>query len=302
VYIREGNYPNVTFGSVLGADGAGVVVQVGDDVSNVQLGQRVYINSMLGWAKDKRRPDSRHSGVLGHLPFPGTLADYIAVPKDAVVAAPSHLNWSELAAIPLAGLTAWRATMTLGEVGPGTKVLVPGIGGGVAVFCAQFAVGAGAEVWVTSSDSKKIERAVKQLGVKGGVNYRDKDWVRQLEKVSGGRFDSVIDGASGNNIACYLKLLNAGGIISVYGAVSGSQSTITMPFLWFKSAQIRGSMMGSAVEFAEMTQFVEKSRMHPVVSKLVSKLEDFEEAYEEMRRATQFGKIVVTISDDSSKL
>ncbi len=287
----------------MGADGAGVIAQVGEDVGHLKTGQRVYINSMIGWSKDKRRPDSRHSGVLGHLPFPGTLADYILVPKEAVVRAPNHLTWSELAAVPLAGLTAWRATVTLGEAGPGKKILVPGIGGGVAVFCSQFAVGLGAEVWVTSSDPKKIEKAVKELGVKGGVNYKNKDWVQQLENVSGGgRFDAIIDGASGDNMSSYLKLLNAGGIISVYGAVAGSQSTITMPFLWFKSAQIRGSMMGSDVEFAEMTEFIEEKKLHPIVSKVVGKLEDFEEAFDEMRRATQFGKIVVQISDDSSKL
>ncbi len=88
------------------------------------------------------------------MPLPGTLAEYISVPESVVYSLPEHLSFEEGAAIPLAGVTAWRALVTLGEVRPenakGKVVLVPGIGGGVALFALQFAVAMGAEVWVTS--------------------------------------------------------------------------------------------------------------------------------------------------------
>lgn len=133
----------------------------------------------------------------------------------------------------MAGVTAWRALVTLGEVRPenakGKVVLVPGIGGGVALFVLQFAVGMGAEVYVTSGDDDKLRRAMA-LGAKGGVNYKNKNWPKELAKQLGKkRFDAVIDGSSGPNTQQYLRLLKQGGIISVFGAVAGSQSTITMP-------------------------------------------------------------------------
>lgn len=135
---------------------------------------------------------------------------------------PEHLTFEEGAAIPLAGLTAWRALVTLGEVRPenarGKIVLVPGIGGGVALFVLQFAVAMGAEVWVTSGDDEKLKRAMS-LGAKGGVNYKSKTWGQDLQKQLGKkRFDAVIDGSSGPNTQVYLRLLKQGGIISVFGA------------------------------------------------------------------------------------
>lgn len=67
----------------------------------------------------------------------------------------------------------YRATFTKGRVQKGDNVLVTGIGGGVALFALQFAVAAGANVYVTSSSSEKIRKAV-DMGAKGGVNYKDR--------------------------------------------------------------------------------------------------------------------------------
>lgn len=66
----------------------------------------------------------------------------------------------------------------------------------MALFCLQFAVAMGVEVWVTSSSTDKIKRAV-QLGAAGGVSYRDKDWKAQLRRAVPDGFDAVVDGALG---------------------------------------------------------------------------------------------------------
>jgi zinc-binding alcohol dehydrogenase/oxidoreductase len=75
-----------------------------------------------------------------------------------------------------------RATLTKGEVKKGDNVLVTGIGGGVALFALQFAVAAGANVYVTSSKEEKIQRAIA-LGAKGGVNYKKGMDHRQKEYI-----------------------------------------------------------------------------------------------------------------------
>ena len=87
----------------------------------------------------------------------------------------------------------YRATVTKAEAAPGKRFLITGIGGGVALFCLQFAVALGVEVWVTSSSPDKLRRAV-QLGAAGGVSYRDKDWKAQLQQAVPDGFDAVVDG------------------------------------------------------------------------------------------------------------
>ncbi|RUS14800.1 LOW QUALITY PROTEIN: chaperonin 10-like protein, partial [Endogone sp. FLAS-F59071] len=172
-------------GSILGSDGVGIVVN--DD--NQLTGQRVIIYPSVGWEKDPRGPEGKFA-ILGLLPLPGTFAEYIAVPSVDVFPTPAHLTNAEAAALPLAGLTAWRATFTKAQVKSGDHVLITGIGkhltgitksrilgisfngGGVALAALQFAVAAGANVYVTSSDESKIKRAI-ELGAKGGVNYKD---------------------------------------------------------------------------------------------------------------------------------
>ncbi len=96
-----------------------------------------------------------------------TLKDVFAVPVSQLYAKPAHLNWDEAAALPLAGVTAYRALFSQGELKPVDNVLVTGIGGGVATFALQFAIAAGAKVWVTSSSQAKIQRAV-ELGAQRG--------------------------------------------------------------------------------------------------------------------------------------
>ncbi|KAI9002057.1 hypothetical protein DFJ74DRAFT_613809 [Hyaloraphidium curvatum] len=302
IYYREGMMPLIKYGATLGCDGAGDVAAVGDGVEPSLVGRAVYLNSQVGWESDPVKPEDRKvNGTLGSYPLPGTLAEYIVVPRSIVHDKPPHLSYEEAAAVPLAGLTAWRALVTLGEAKKGSKILVPGIGGGVAIFALQFGLALGCEVWVTSGSDEKLARAIK-LGAKGGVNYKRKDWATELEKLSGGEFDAIIDGSSGPNTRIFMRLVKEGGIISIYGAVAGSNSTITMPYIWFKACQLRGSRMGNNAEFRAMTKLINETGMRPEVSGVWDGLEAFEGAFEEMREGKQFGKLVVRIDKQGAKL
>lgn len=130
--------------------------------------------------------------------------------EDEVEEAPGHLSAAEAAALPLTGLTAWRALVSKsGEAEEGRNVLVTGIGGGVALNVLQFAVEKGCEVWVTSGSQEKIEKA-RGLGARGGVSYRGEKWEQELKKMLPGErpyFDAVIDGAGGDVVKRALRLL-----------------------------------------------------------------------------------------------
>ncbi|MFN8354419.1 MAG: zinc-binding dehydrogenase [Spirosomataceae bacterium] len=289
VWIQGGLYPGLRFPVQLGSDGAGVVEAVGDTSDTTWVGKEVIINPSLNWGPNHRFY-SREFKILG-MPDPGTFAEYITISTDYLVEKPSHLSFEEAAAIPLAGLTAWRSLMTRGQFLAGQKVLVTGIGGGVALFAMQFALAGGAsEVWVTSGHADKIERAVA-LGAKGGVSYKEPKWEKDLI-AQAGLFDVVIDSAGGDGFAKLIDVAAPGSNIVFYGGTLGNINGIIPAKVFFKQLNIMGSTMGTPEEFRQMIQLIERAQLKPVVDK-VYWLEDAELAMRRMEAGQQFGKIVL---------
>src|SRR5262249_52978247 len=147
----------------------------GSGVDSKLVGKKVIINPGLDWGDDDRAHSPKFR-ILG-LPDDGTYAQFVKVPAKYVHDMPAGWSWEEAAALPLGGLTAYRAVVTRAQARAGETVLVTGIGGGVAVFALQIAKALGAQVVVTSGSDSKLEQA-KQLGAIGGANYRSGDWVR----------------------------------------------------------------------------------------------------------------------------
>ena len=127
VFITQGLYPRIELPKIRGSDGAGDVAALGANVTALAQGDQVVIDPMLGWGGDPRVWDPQASSILG-MPRNGTFAEFVAVPAENVYPKPPHLTMEEAAAIPLAGLTAYRATFTRGELRPGETVLITGIG------------------------------------------------------------------------------------------------------------------------------------------------------------------------------
>ncbi|KAF3210038.1 hypothetical protein TWF106_010817 [Orbilia oligospora] len=184
----------------------------------------------------------------------------------------------------------------------GDNVLITGIGGGVALFALQFAVAAGATVFVTSGLEEKIARA-KELGAADGVNYKKEDWSKQLKGLlpkNRPYLDTVIDGAGGDIVLQTYGLLKLGGVIVSYGMTTNPKVVFPMQAV-LKNIEIRGSTMGSRKEFTEMVSFVNKHGIKPVVSTTVKGLSRADEVFEIMRKGTQFGKLVVELGDDAGE-
>ncbi len=169
LFIRRGQYAGLRFPIIPGSDGAGTVAAVGDGVTEVRPGDDVIINPSVNWGDDPRAQGPAFK-ILG-LPDNGTFAQLVAVPAANALPRPPGLSDEEAAAIPLAGLTAYRAAVTRGRVGAGDTVLVLGIGGGVATFVLLIATALGARVLVTSGSDDKIARA-RALGADDGFNYK----------------------------------------------------------------------------------------------------------------------------------
>ncbi len=278
-WITKGMYPGIRENVILGSDGAGVLD-----------GREVILNPNIGWGDNQRFPAPDYH-MLG-MPTHGTFAECINVAPDRVADKPAHLSMTQAAALPLAGLTAYRALFSRCGAKAGEKVLISGVGGGVALFACQFAIAAGAEVYVTSGSPEKIERAVA-LGAKGGANYKDADWAKAFKKETGG-FDVIIDSAGGDGFADLVKLTKRGARIGLYGGTRGNWTNVSPQIVFFNQIDIMGSTMGSDQDFIDMVNFVGRHKIEPVVDASFA-LADGNEAIARMNRGEQFGKFVLTI-------
>jgi NADPH:quinone reductase-like Zn-dependent oxidoreductase len=289
LFIQQGLYPGIKLPVIPGSDGAGVVESVGGAADQAWVGREVIINPALDWGDDPRAQGPQFR-ILG-LPDSGTFAERIAIPVANLAPKPAHLTWEQAAALPLTGLTAWRALFTRAQLKPGEKVLVTGAGGGGALFALQFATAAGAQVWVTSGSPEKIARA-QALGAAGGVNYRDANWGRALQAAAAGLFDVIVDSAGGDGFASLVELTRPGGRIVFYGATNGNPKGLDLRKSFFRQINILGTTMGSPADFAGMTAFVAQHKIVPIVDR-VFLLADTEAALRHMESGAQFGKIVL---------
>ncbi|MBK8967454.1 MAG: zinc-binding dehydrogenase [Saprospiraceae bacterium] len=278
-WITQGQYAKIQLPVILGSDGAGIFEN-----------KPVLLYPALDWGDDPRA-QSRAFRVLG-LPENGTFAEQIKIPGENLAPMPEHLDWEQAAALPLAGLTAYRTLFGRCQLKAGERVLVTGVGGGVALMAMQFALAAGAEVYVTSGSDDKLAKA-RKLGASGGANYRMADWDKQLKTAAGG-FDVLIDSAGGDGFAALLPLCNPGARIGVYGGTLGKVNGLSPQILFWKQISILGSTMGTPEEFRLMLEFVARHKIVPVVDS-VFRLEDGNRALRRMADSDQFGKIVLRI-------
>lgn len=289
VWITVGQYPRIQLPSIGGSDGAGIIDAVGAGVDDSLIGNEVVIYPARDWGDDPRCGGAEFR-VLG-MPDQGTFAEAICVPVSDVAPKPAHLSWDQAAAVPLAGLTSWRALVTHGEVQAGQKVLVTGIGGGVASFALLWARHHGAEVYVTSGSDDKIA-AARVLGAVDGVNYHDEDWAKAIRKMSGG-IDIVIDSAGGPVVSRALSTLNVGGRFIFFGATVGNpEEGLEMAKMFFKQTRIQGTTMGMPSEFRAMLDFLCRRGIEPVIDQ-VFPFEDAVAAHQRLLASEQMGKIVL---------
>ncbi len=166
-WISAGKYPGIVPGVVLGSDGAGIVDETGAGVRKTWLHKAVIINPNINWGPNPAVQGKTYT-ILG-MPTHGTFAGYVVVKADRLQPMPTHLNFDEAAALPLAALTAYRACFFHGQVKAGMKVLVSGFGGGVAHFAFMFARAAGAAVAITSGHERNLVKA-KEMGATHAFN------------------------------------------------------------------------------------------------------------------------------------
>ncbi|MFN5866060.1 MAG: zinc-binding dehydrogenase [Candidatus Kapaibacterium sp.] len=291
VWISQGQYAGIVYPSVLGSDGAGVIDVLGSDVPDDYLGMHVVINPSLNWGENSRAQSADYS-ILG-MPVQGTFAEYVVVPFGQCHALPGHLTMVQGAAVPLAGLTAYRAVVTQGNVRSGEHVLVTGAGGGVSSWAVQFARVLGATVNVTTRHEATLEAAL-QAGAHGGMCIGAKSWTKEYV-ARFGMPDCIIDSIGGDFMNHLVNLCAPGGTIVSYGATLGAVPSFEIRRVFWKQIRLVGSTMGTAEEFSAMMDMISMHKLLPVVDSVLP-LASIDQAFARMRECEHSGKIVLRIN------
>ncbi|MEW5918328.1 MAG: zinc-binding dehydrogenase, partial [Gemmatimonadota bacterium] len=281
------------------ADGAGVVESVGGEVSTVRPGDRVFINGGISCRQCEyclagEQPLCIKFGLLGEH-HPGTFAEYVVVPAPNVRVIASETPWEKAAAYPLVTLTAWRAVVSRARVTAADRVLIWGIGGGVALAALQICKLHGAHVTVTSGSDEKLARA-RQLGADETLRHDLVDVGKEIRARTGKRgvdvvFDSVGEKTWGQSLAA----LGKRGRLVTWGGTSGPRLETDVRRLFWNQWTIMGSTMGNDAEFDAITAAFRDGTLDPVVDS-VFPLAEGRAALERMQMGLQFGKIVLTIA------
>ena len=291
-----GDRSSLTAGSILGSDGAGVIASVGSALAadpRFSAGDAVVISPSLFWGQDEAGP-SEDFEILGS-PTDGTHAEYVTVPAANVFPVPPHLTWAEAAALPLAGLTAWRALSTRGGLGSATKVVVGAASSGVGSMAIQMAVANGAEVVAVTSGEEKARRAL-ELGARTVVDRSADDVDRQLKCVA--RDSDLALDPTGALWQRFVDVLRPGGRLVVVGKMAAPTACLRVQSVYWKQVDIVGSSMGSLRDFEAMLEHVTARGWAPVVDSEFA-LDDIASAYARLDDPARVGKVVIVTEGGS---
>ncbi len=280
VLVRQGRYRS-PLPHIIGADGAG---------TRTDTGEQVVVLPSLRWGAREEAPSSGWEILGDHRP--GTYAELVSVPADCLAPKPRGLNWAEAAALPLVGVTTYRALFTRGRLKAGESMLVIGAGGGIATMAIALAVAAGADITVTSSSNETIERAVS-AGARGGVLHSEPEWPAQARAMSpdNAGFDLILDPVGRWSES--VRALRPGGRLVVLGANAADTAHMDVRSFYFGQFDLLGTTMGSSKDFAGLLEMIDRHSVRAPVIDREFPLDQAADAHEYLERGRTFGKCVL---------
>ena len=274
------------------SDGVGEIVEAGEGVTRVAVGDRVCPLFFQTWFAGAPTGENLSRPLGG--PLDGCAQDYLKISAEGCVKVPTYLTDMEAACLPCAALTAWRALVVEGGLKAGDTVLCQGTGG-VSIFALQFAKAAGAEVIITSSSDEKLERA-KVMGADHTINYTTtKDWGRAARKAAGGGVDHVVEVGGAETLTQSLASIRIGGHIAIIGLLSGLVKDMNVATVFSQNARITGITVGSRAHFEDMLRAMALNEIRPEVQESFP-LEELPAALGHMGSGAHFGKIGIAIA------
>ena len=275
------------------SDFAGEVVEVGSEVTEWKVGDRVLNHPFRQWPAGRLRA-AWATTFIGLRGMEGVLAEEVIYPSEALVAIPKYLSYEEASTFPIAGLTAWSALVTHGKVLPGEWVLLEGTGG-VSIFAAQLAHAMGAKTLLLTSSEEKGALVKKEYHVDATLDYRDPDWTKKGKEITHGKgVDVIVDVVGGKMLAQALKICNFGARVGVIGVLGGAETSLNVVDLLRHQVQLQGIYMESAQELRALMVAAETFKLKPRVDK-VFPFNEAQAAYRHLESQKHMGKVVITV-------
>lgn len=276
------------------SDGAGVVEEVGKEVTRLKKGDRVVGLFFPLWQSGDIDA-YKFASARGGVPTDGMLAQYIYGQEDSFLKFPEYLSFEEASTLPCAGVTAWNALVVKGNLKPGETIVILGTGG-VALFALQLAKHLGARVILLSSSETKLEKA-KEMGADELINYKkNPNWEDLvLEKSSQVGADLVLELGGGGTLGKSIASVKINGRISLVGVLTGFTGQVNPLPILRKSLSVNGIYVGSGEMQEQLHKALEVNKIHPVIDRVFG-FDQVREAYEFMQSAQHCGKIVIRVS------
>jgi NADPH:quinone reductase-like Zn-dependent oxidoreductase len=299
IWIREGNpaYP-MPLPHISGADVSGLVEQVGTQVENVIVGQRVFVSPGISCWKCEaclagRDNFCRSYGLLGAM-VPGGYAEYVSVPFRNVLPIPGNLTFDQAASFPLVSVTASHMLFALAQIQHGETVLIMGGGSGVGSMAVQLAHLAGARVITTVGTDDKSPKAVL-LGAHAVINHSKEHVADRVKLLTEGRGVDVVIEHIGPEVwdSCLASLARGGRLITC-GATTGAEVKLDLRYVYSRQYTIKGSYMGTRAELVKAAELFGQGRLKPVIDRTFP-LQEAKAAQEYLLNRKFFGKIVLTV-------
>lgn len=284
VYARNPQLPVVPL-----SDGAGQVVQVGEDVERFKVGDHVMPIYCQGWYSGDIEDRGQCYQLGGDVD--GLAREYAVFDEEDLLLIPESLSLEEAATLPCAAVTAWHALVYNGRIKPGDTVLVLG-SGGVSLFALQIARMSGARVIATSSDDGKLERLLG-LGASDGVNYRhNPDWSSRVRDLTGGLgVDHVVEVGGADTFSHSLRSTRDGGRVHLVGNLAGNLDAIAEQDL--RGIKTKRVGVGSRDMTRDLLRALDLHDVRPIIDR-VFPFEQLPDALRYMETGQHFGKIILS--------
>lgn len=264
-----------------GGDIAGIVREVGPNVSRDWIGKRVVLF-----------PRFPKGGILGENGN-GGLCEFISVDQRQLIAIPDAVSFDDAAALPIAYGTSHRMLFTRGHIKAGEKVLILGASGGVGVSCLQFAKMVGCEVFACTSSAAKGEK-LKALGADHIIDYVETpEFSKAVWTASGKKgVDVAINFTGGDTWIQTQRCMAVGGRILTCGSTAGHECEIDVRFLWHRETEIIGSRAYEPKDIVACLDYVAKGELRPVIE-FTFPLEQAAKGVSLLEDRKIFGKVII---------
>ncbi|QOR72877.1 zinc-binding dehydrogenase [Ruania alkalisoli] len=282
VFVRKGVAGrHLPLPHISGGDIAGEIAAVGSEVTDIQIGQRILIDPLVG------------GKALGE-DMQGGLAEYAAVPGTNIIPLPDGVDYVRAASLPIAYGTARRQLITRGGLQAGETVAVLGAAGGLGTGAVLIAKAVGATVIACASSAEKRER-LTELGADIVIDSSAEDWGAQIWKATGKQgVDLMVDNTGAATWQSSIRATKVGGRVVTCGATSGYEVTQFQPYVWVRELDIRGSNGWRREDLEALLAMVASGDLEPVIDRTFP-LDQIREAEQLLEDRAVIGKVVITL-------